>query len=356
MRLGIIGFPQTGKTTIFNALTRGNRPPSASGGRIEIHTAVVDVPDERVDQLAQLFQPEKVTYAKVTFADIAGLEDGMAKKGLPGALLNQISQMDGLVHVVRCFEDPSVMHSLGSVDPRRDIQAMDSEFLLNDLLVIERRMEKLNEELRKGGGREKSVIQAEIQLFDRMRTALDEGTPLRDLPFTEEEQRIFSGFGFLSMKPLLIVLNLGDGQTPPAVDYPHQQCAVMALQGKLEMELAQLPPDEALEFQSAYGISELSLSRMIRLSYELLNVQSFFTVGKDEVRAWQVRRGATAQEAASVIHTDLGRGFIRAEVIEYQELLRLGGMNEARAKGSLRLEGKDYLIKDGDIMHVRANV
>lgn len=275
MRLGIIGFPQTGKTTIFNALTRGARTPAASGGRIEIHTAVVDVPDERVDRLAELFQPEKITYAKVTFADIAGLEEGIGKKGLPGQLMNQLSQMDGLVHVVRCFEDPRVMHALGSVDARRDVQVMDGEFLLNDLLIVERRLEKLNEELRKGGGRDKSLVQSEILLFERIHAALEQNTPLRDLTFSEEEMRSFSGFGFLSLKPLLIVLNLGDGQTPPQLDYPHQRSAVMPLQGKLEMELVQLPPDEAQEFLSAYGIRELGLARMIRTSYELLNVQSF---------------------------------------------------------------------------------
>jgi len=356
MRLGIIGFPQTGKTTIFNALTRGNRPASASGGRIEIHTAVVDVPDERVDRLAQLFQPEKITYAKVTFADIAGLEEGSAKKGLPGALLNQLSQMDGLVHVVRCFEDASIMHALGNIDPQRDIRAMDSELLLNDLVIIERRLERLNDELRKGGGREKNLVQSEIDLFQRMKTFLENDQPLRDFEFSAEDKKFLSGFGFLTQKPLLIVLNLSEGQNPPSIQYPHQHSAILALQGKLEMELAQLSAEDAREFQTAYGISELGLQKMIRMAYDLLDVQSFFTVGKDEVRAWQVPRGATAQEAAGVIHTDLQRGFIRAEVIEYQELLRLGGLNEARARGSLRLEGKDYLIKDGDIMHVRANV
>ncbi|MGB9640948.1 MAG: redox-regulated ATPase YchF [Anaerolineales bacterium] len=356
MRLGIIGFPQSGKTTIFNALTRGNRPASASGGRIEIHTAVVDVPDERVDQLARLFQPEKTTYAKVTFADIAGLEEGSAKKGLPGALLNQLSQMDGLVHVVRCFEDTSIMHALGNVDPQRDILAMDSELLLNDLVIIERRIEKLSDELRKGGGREKSLVQSEMDLFERMKGFLERDQPLRDFEFKPEDKKLLSGFGFLTQKPILILLNLGDGQNPPDIHYDHKNSAILALQGKLEMELAQLPSEEAGEFQTAYGITELGLQKMIRLAYELLDVQSFFTVGKDEVRAWQVPRGATAQEAAGVIHTDLQRGFIRAEVIDFQELLRLGGLNEARAKGSLRLEGKDYLIKDGDIMHVRANV
>ena len=355
MRLGIIGYPQSGKTTLFNALTRTNRQTSTSGGRIEIHTAVVDVPDERVDKLAHLFEPEKVTYAKVNFADIAGLEEGQGKKGLPGALLNQLSQMDGLVHVVRCFEDTSIMHTLGNVNPQRDIQAMDSDLLLNDLMIIERRLERLNEEIHKGGGRDKSLVQSEINLFGRMKQFLEGDQPLRDFKFVTEDEQFLSGFGFLTRKPLLIVLNLGEGQPAPIIDYPHQHSKVLALQGKLEMELSQLPPEEAREFQMIYGISELSLPKMIRVAYDLLDVQSFFTVGKDEVRAWQVQRGATASEAAGVIHTDLQRGFIRAEVIEYQELLRLGGLNEARAKGLLRLEGKDYLVKDGDIMHVRAN-
>jgi hypothetical protein len=356
MRLGIIGLPQSGKTTVFNALTRGNQPTSMAGGRIEIHTAVVDVPDERVDRLSEMFHPEKTIYAKVTYADIAGLEGSSSKTGISGALLNQLTQMDGFVHVVRCFENASVPHPSGNINPYRDIEAMDSELLLNDLIAVERKLERLVEERKKGGGRERAVIEREHALFDILNAALQHGQPLRDLDLSPEEDRLLSGFGFLTRKPVLVLLNLADGQAPPDLDYPHQRSVVASLQGKLEMDLAQLPPEDAVLFMEEYGIQELGLQRVIRYSYDLLGLQSFFTVGEDEVRAWTVRRGATAHESAGVIHTDLQKGFIRAEVVSYIDLISLGGLSEARSKGKLRLEGKDYIVQDGDIVHIRFNL
>ncbi|MEJ2600634.1 MAG: redox-regulated ATPase YchF [Anaerolineales bacterium] len=356
MRLGIIGLPQAGKTTIFNALTRGDQPTTMSGGRFEVHTAVVDVPDPRVDRLSVMFKPEKTIYAKVTYADIAGLEGNSAKTGVSGALLNQLNQMDGFLHVVRCFDDPSVPHPAGSVDWQRDIQAMDAELLLNDLIAVERKLERLVEERKKGGGRDKAIIEREIILFERLQAALNEEKPLRDVDMTPEEEKTLAGFGFLTRKPTLILLNLADGQPAPPVEYTHQSSEIAALQGKLEMEIAQLPPDEAEVFMGEYGIEELGLQRVIRLSYDLLGLQSFFTVGPDEVRAWTVQCGAQAVEAAGVIHTDLQKGFIRAEVVSYPDLVALGGLSEARGKGKLRLEGKEYVVQDGDIVHVRFNV
>lgn len=356
MRLGIIGLPQSGKTTIFNALTRGDQPTTMSGGRVDVRTAVVDVPDERIERLVEMFRPAKTTYAKVTYADIAGLEGSSSKSGISGVLLNQLSQMDGFVHVVRCFDDPNVPHPSGSVDPQRDIDAMDGELLINDLIAVERKLERLQDERRKGGGREKAVIEREIQLFEKLNAALSEEAPLRDLEFSTEEQKNLSGYGFLTLKPILILLNLSEGQTPPQIEYPHRNSRVTALQGELEMEIAQLPADEAEVFMAEYGIEELGLQRVIRLSYDLLGLQSFFTVGEDEVRAWTVQCGASAVEAAGVIHTDLQKGFIRAEVIGYDELIELGGMAEARSRGKLRLEGKDYKVKDGEIMHIRFNI
>ena len=354
MRLGIIGLPQSGKTTVFNALTRGNLPITTSGGRFEVHTAVVDVPDERVARLSGLFKPEKTIHAKVTYADIAGLEGGAG--AISGTLLNQLTQMDGLLHVVRCFENASVPHPAGSVDPERDIAAMDGELLINDLIAVERKLERLAEERKKGGGRDKVTIERELALFERMQAHLSDEKPLRDFEFSTEDDRTLSGYGLLTRKPLLLVLNLGDGQDPPAIEYPHQHSASVPLQGKLEMEIAQLPPDEAQAFLDDYGISEPGLSKVIRLSYDLLGLLSFFTVGEDEVRAWTIARGANAHEAAGAIHSDLQKGFIRAEVIPWDELLDLGGLSEARAKGKLRLEGKDYILHDGEIMHVRFHV
>ena len=355
MRLGIIGLPQSGKTTVFNALTRGNQPTTMSGGRVEIHTGVVDVPDERVDRLSTMFRPEKTIYAKVTYADIAGLE-GDTQSSISGALLNQLTQMDGFVHVVRCFEDPNVPHPAGKVNPANDIAAMDSELLLNDLIAIERKLERLADERKKGGGRDRAVIDREIALFERLNIGLQAEKPLRELDLTPEDERALSGFGFLTRKPILVLLNLADGQATPELDYAHQHSGIVALQGKLEMDLAQLSPEDAGIFMEEYGIQELGLERVIGLSYDLLGLQSFFTVGEDEVRAWTVHCGATAYEAAGAIHTDLQKGFIRAEVVSYADLVALGGMPEARAKGKLRLEGKEYLVKDGDIVHIRFNL
>ena len=354
MRLGIIGLPQSGKTTVFNALTRGHQPLTTSGGRFDVHTGVVDVPDGRVDRLSELFKPKKTIYAKVTYADIAGLEG--SQSAISGQLLNLITQMDGLLHVVRCFEDSNVAHPSGSVNPLRDIATMDAELLINDMIAVERKLERLAEERKKGSGRERLVIEREGTLFERFKDALSREIPLREIDLTAEEEKTLAGFGFLTRKPLLILLNLHEGQETPAVEYPHTHSNLVALQGKLEMEIAQLAPEDVDLFMAEYGISELGLARVISLSYDLLGLISFFTVGPDEVRAWTIHRGSTAYEAAGEIHTDLQKGFIRAEAIQYDELISLGGLNEAKAKGRLRLEGKEYVVHDGEIVHIRFNV
>jgi len=352
MKLGIIGLPQSGKTTIFNALTRGNTPTNASAGRIEVHTAVVDVPDPRVDKLSAMFKPKKTIYAKVTYADIAGLETGSAKTGISGQLLNQLAQMDGFILVVRAFDDDNVPHPAGSVDAQRDVETMLSELLLNDLIAVERKLERLIEE-RKKGGTDKVLNERQTTLFTRLHEALNSNTSLRKLEFNGDESHELSSFGLLTRKPILTVFNLGEGQSAPTAQLDHPSVALM---GKLEMEIAQLSADDAAVFMKEYGIEELSLSKMIKLSYDLLQLQSFFTVGEDEVRAWTTRRGASAVEAAGEIHTDIQRGFVRAEVVACDDLLSLGGMAEAKTKGKLRLEGKEYLVKDGDIMHIRFNI
>jgi GTP-binding protein YchF len=354
MRLGIIGLPQSGKTTIFNALTRGHQPLTTSGGRFDVHTGVVDVPDGRVDQLSALFQPKKTIYAKVTYADIAGLEG--SQSAVSGQLLNVLTQMDGLLHVVRCFEDVNVPHPSGSVNPLRDIATMDAELLLNDMIAVERKLERLAEEHKKGGGRERAVIERETALFERFKDALSRETPLRQVDLTAEDEKTLSGFGFLTRKPMLVLFNLFEGQAVPPVEYSHPHTNLVALQGKLEMEIAQLEPGDAQVFMAEYGITELGLERVIRLSYDLLGLISFFTVGADEVRAWTLARGASAYDAAGEIHTDLQKGFIRAEVIANDELLSLGGLTEAKSKGRLRLEGKEYVVQDGEIVHIRFNV
>jgi ribosome-binding ATPase len=234
----------------------------------------------------------------------------------------------------------------------RDVDTMLSELLLNDLIAVERKLERLADERRKGGS-DKTMVERQIALFERLQAALSENEPLRALEFTIDEEKELSSYGLLTRKPILTVFNLGEGQESPSIELDHNS---VALQGKLEMEIAQLLPEDASLFMEEYGIEELSLSKMIRLSYDLLKLQSFFTVGEDEVRAWTTRRGASAWESAGEIHTDLQKGFIRAEVVSYDDLVALGGMNEAKAKGKLRLEGKEYPVKDGDIVHIRFNI
>jgi hypothetical protein len=352
MKLGIIGLPQSGKTTIFNALTRSNTPTAMSAGRIEIHTAVVDVPDPRVTKLSGMFNPRKTIYAKVTYADIAGLESGSAKSGISGQLLNQLTQMEALILVVRGFMDDNVMHPSGSVDPARDAENMLTELLLNDLIAVERKLEKLTDE-RKKGGTDKTLNARQTELFEKLNKTLSDNKPLRSMEFTNDEKKELSSYGLLTRKPILTVFNMGENQAAPAAKLDHPSVALM---GKLEMDMAQLSAEDAAMFMEEYGIKELSLNRMINLSYDLLQIQTFFTVGEDEVRAWTTRRGATAQESAGEIHTDLSRGFVRAEVVSYDDLTTLGSMNEAKAKGKLRLEGKEYLVKDGDIVHIRSSL
>ncbi|MCZ2128119.1 MAG: redox-regulated ATPase YchF [Anaerolineales bacterium] len=352
MKLGIIGLPQSGKTTIFNALTRGNAPTNASAGRFEVHQAVVDVPDPRVDLLSKMFNPRKTVYAKIAYADIAGLDSGSAKSGISGQLLNLLNQMDALILVVRAFDNDNVAHPNGSVNPLRDAEAMSGELLLNDLIVVERKLERLTEE-RKKGGTDKTLNARQTELFEKLYRTLSANQPLRDLELNAEEEKELASFGLLTRKRLLTVFNLGEGQSAPEANLDHPSAALM---GKLEMDIVQLPDEDAAMFMEEYGIQELSLNRMINLSYELLRELTFFTVGEDEVRAWVTRRGATAQEAAGEIHTDLSRGFVRAEVVAYADLIELGSINEAKAKGKFRLEGKEYIVQEGDIMHVRSSL
>lgn len=351
MKLGIIGLPQSGKTTLYNALTRGNTPTTASAGRMEVHTGVVEVPDPRVDKLSGMFNPKKTIYAKVTYADIAGLE-GNSKGSISGTLLNTLGQMDAFIHVVRGFEDDNVPHPSGSVNPKRDAESMLGELLLNDQIAVERRLEKLTEE-RKKGGTDKALNERQTVLFARLLEALNESKPLRELEYSAEEVKELASFGLLTRKRILTVFNLGEGQKLPPITLDHP---TVELPAKLEMEISQLPPEDAQVFMAEYGIQEPALNRMIRLSYDLLGLQSFFTVGEDEVRAWTTRRNATAVEAAGEIHTDIARGFVRAEVVAYDDLIGLGSMAECKAKGKFRLEGKEYIVKDGDIVHIRSSI
>ena len=355
MKLGIIGLPQSGKTTIFNALTGGDEPTTMGGGRFQINTAVVDVPDPRVDELVKMFNPKKTAYAKVTYEDIAGLDGAAGQSGISGQLLNALSQVDAFLLVVRVFENDQVAHPNNKINPADDIETMHSEFLINDLIAVERKLDRLADERKKGGGRDKATIDKEAAIFEKLQENLNNDTPIRELEIDETEEKIISGFGFLSQKKVMVVFNLSEGQPNPTMQLRPGVTSI-ALMGSIEMEIAQLPPDDAAMFLEEYEIAEPSLSRMISHSYELLGLQSFFTVGEDEVRAWTVARGATAPEAAGTIHSDLQKGFIRAEVVTYDDLMELGSMAEARGKGKLRVEGKEYIVQDGEIVHIRFNV
>ena len=356
MRLGIIGLPNSTKTTIFNAITGSNRETTpVSSGQMDIHTEITNVPDERVDKLSAMYKPRKTIYATVTFTDFGGLDKGFGESGLSGQLKNELSQLDGFLHVARAFEDDRIPHPYQTIDPVRDIEMLDQEFLLSDLIAVEKRLERLQDEIRKGKKDEKPRIDSEIELMTRLKEPLENETPLRDVEISAEEEKTLRGFGFFSQKPVLIVFNTGDELHPAdqIMKYSHQNSSTISLQGKIEEEIAQLAPEDREVFMQEYGITESTSKRIIRASYQLLRLQSFFTVGEDEVRAWSVRVGATAPEAAGVIHSDLQKGFIRAEVMPCDVLLELGSEHAVKEAGKMRLEGKTYIVQDGDIMHVR---
>jgi len=356
MQLGIIGLPQSGKTTLYKALTGAEIPAQMSAGQLEVHTAVVDVPDPRVDKLVEIYHPKKIVRAKVTYADIAGLDGSAGSSGISGALLNQLAQMDGYIHVVRHFQNDSVPHISGSIDPLRDIRVMDTEFILSDLIMVERKLERLVEEHRRGVTRDRALIEVDLQLFERLKATLGSETPLRNFEFTAEDDRILSSYGFLSRKPQIIVFNQTEDQAPFEFTPPYQHTMAISMPAKLVMDIAALPPEDAALFMQEYGIEEPGLNRLIRLSYELLGLQSFFTAGDKEVHAWTLKSGSNAREAAGVIHSDMEKGFIRAEIISFEDIVTYGGTAEARAKGRLRVEGRNYLVADGDILEIRFNI
>ena len=359
LRAGLIGFPSSGKTALFQLLTSAREAPRAAGKQ-EANVGVSRVPDPRLDQLTALFNPKKHTPATVEFADMGGAAAG---KSGAAALLDvaPFRNADALLHVVRLFRDPSVPHAAGSVDPARDVRTMEDEVILADLGVVERRLERLERDLKKAGAAPE--LKKEQEILQRCRTLLEEGTPLRDLDLPPEDARRLRGFQFLSAKPLLIVLNLDEddlGQADRAVELAGLQAVVTGARtravlicAKIELEIAQLDPADASAFMADLGLRESGLDRVIRASYDLLGYISFFTVGEDENRAWSIPRGTNAQNAAGEIHTDIQRGFIRAEVCRYEHLLARGTLAACRDHAELRLEGKEYIVLDGDVINFR---
>lgn len=357
MRLGIIGLPNSGKTTIFNALTGAGLPTSAgTAGVFNVESRTVDVPDPRIDALSAMYQPKKTTYATITYVDVGGLDKGIDEGGLSGQFRNELQQVDGFVHVVRAFESGNVPHPHGSIDPLRDFETLENELLLTDLVTIENRIDKLTDELRVKGKKVEAVVKPEIAQMEELKAALENETPLRSLGLSDEAVKPLKSFGFLTLKPMLVVVNEGDDTTTdlaPFAPYENDNTRAVVLRGALEAEIAQLDDEDAEMFMAEYGIEQRSAKRVINESYKLMSVQSFFTVGQDEVRAWRTFIGATAPQAAASIHSDLQRGFIRAEVMKTDDLLEAGSENALKQAGKVRLEGKEYIVQDGDIMSIR---
>lgn len=356
MRLGIIGLPNSGKTTLFNALTGGDYETSAvSSGQFHVNTAIVNVPDERLDKLEDMYDAKKKVYATITYTDIGGLDKGIGQGGMAGPLRNELSQVDGFVHVIRAFESSTVPHPYQTVNPQRDLETLDSELLLLDLVSIENRLERIESELKLKGKRADQNLMDEKPLLEEFKAHLDTGRPLRELEITEKQRKMIGGFGFMTLKPVLIVLNLGDERKPgdDQVSYDYAHANHIALQAALEADLAQLDAEDAEMFMEEYDITELSAARVVKLSYELVNIHSFLTAGEKEVRAWTIPVGATAFEAAGAIHGDIQKGFIRAEVTPYKDLAELGSEAAVKAAGKMRLESKDYVVQDGDVMVFR---
>jgi GTP-binding protein YchF len=360
MKIAIIGLPNCGKTTVFNALTRGNvETTTYSSGQLEPNLAVVKVPDERLHVLEQMFQPRKVIHADVQYVDVAGISGGgRSEGGLPPALLNYIGTADALLHVVRAFDDATVAHPEGSVDPQRDLAAVDLELAFSDLAIIERRLNRLTAEMGKMAGKEREVRAAERELLERLREGLESERPIRDMGLSEDEERMVRGYQFLTAKPMLLVLNIGEDVlgAPSNLEYAWAQSALVPLCGQIEAELAQLDDEDARSFMEDLAIDHPARDVVIQRSYELMGLISFLTAGPDEVRAWPIRRNTPAVEAAGTIHSDIQRGFIRAEIVAYDDLIAAGSMAEAKKQGTVRMEGKTYVVRDGDVCHFLFNV
>lgn len=366
--LVIIGLPSAGKTTVFNALTRAEAETGTFGvASDEPNLANVKVPDPRLERLTDLFNPQRKVPADVQYLDVAGIAKGIAEKGMSGQLLGHLAQGDALVHVVRAFEDPNVPHTEETVDPLRDIETLNLELMFSDLAIIDKRLNRLESQIPKMRGAEREAFEREQVVMVKLKAALEADTPLREIvpELDPDDTKVLRGYGFLTAKPLLVLLNVGENQLGEATEamvagareqFQRPGVAIDALAGQIEMEIARLDEDDASVFMEDLGITESGRDRVIRLSFDLLGLIPFFTVGPDECRAWTIRRGESAVEAAGTIHTDIQRGFIRAEVVGYEDLVIAGGNAEARKAGTFRREGKSYVVQDGDTINFLFNV
>ena len=363
MEIGIIGLPGSGKTTVFNALTRGRADVASYGGKPNVGVAAV--PDARLDRLAALYEPRKPVSAMVSYVDIpppATPSDSL--RGISGQYLNDLQRVDALLLVARAFNDEAVLHVDGSVDPFRDVENMMLELLFSDLELLERRLQRLEEGSKGAKAAERDAIERERELLGRIKEQLEAETPIRDQQFTPDQAQRIRGFQFLTGKPLIVLLNIDEDDVDEARSLEERLAGAVqgpsvrgaAICGKLEMDLAQMDAEEEAEFREAIDAGESGMNRIIRLSYDVVALITFLTIGDDEVRAWELQKGITASRAAGKIHTDFEQGFIRAEVVPFDDLVACGGFAEARKRGVLRQEGKDYVVQDGDVMHVLFNL
>jgi len=358
MKTGIIGLPQVGKTSLFRILTKANLSEHAFSNPREAHVGVAKVPDERLDKLAVLYNPKKLTHASVEYVDVGAIGQEALKET---AYIGHLRQVDALIHVLRAFENDAIPHA-GPIDPLRDVKNVEFDLMVSDLGQIEKRLERLEKDLKKMKTPE---LEKENELLIKAKAHLETEKPLREMEMTSEDKKRIRGFMFLSEKPMLYVVNiseraeLGQDLEEAVAKYMLSEVAARknaeasAICGKVEAELTEMSDEDAAEFLSSYGLKESGLSRLIRKSYHLLGLISFFTAGEDECRAWTIPLHTRAQNAAGAIHTDLEKHFIRAETIRWDQLLEAGSEANARAKGTLRLEGKDYIVQDGDVMHIR---